>query len=49
MQNMMQQKLPVPLTVLFSIKTYIFLSLYKAKKNHQHFLIKNETQIHQIS
>ena len=38
--------LPVPFTALSSIKTDIFLSLYKGKKNQQDFLIKNETEIH---
>ena len=33
MRNMMRQKLPVTLKVLCSMKTGIFLSLYKGKKS----------------
>ena len=45
---MIQHNFPYPLAVLSLIKTDIFLSLYKGKKNQQNFLTKNETEIHQI-
>ena len=48
MPNMTQQNFPESLAVLSLIKTDIFLSLYKRKKSQRDFLIKNETEIHQI-
>ena len=42
---MIHQKLLVPLIVLSLIKTDIFLSLEKGKKNQQDFFIKNEAEI----
>ena len=48
MRNMIATKLPAPLPVLSSVKAEIFFLLYKGKKSPQGFLIKNETEIHQI-
>ena len=41
-------KILVLLTILSSIKSGIFLSLYKWKKSQKDFLINNEREIHQI-
>ena len=48
MQKMIQQNFPLLFTVLSSINTGIVLSLYKGEKSQKDFLIKNETEIHQI-